>query len=101
MPNQKGGKNIMKSLTGTKTAKNLLTAFAGESQARGRYNIYASVADKEGYKQVRNIFNETADNEKEHAKRLYKYLLAGLDEVPSTIEIQASFPVAQGNTVAN
>lgn len=91
----------MKSLTGTKTAVNLLTAFAGESQARNRYNFYASVADKEGYKQIKNIFNETADNEKEHAKRLYKYLLAGLDEVPATLEIQATFPVAQAETLAN
>ena len=58
----------MKSLKGTKTAENLLKAFAGESQARNRYTYYASVADKEGYKQIRNIFIETADNEKEHAK---------------------------------
>ncbi|MGI6658144.1 MAG: rubrerythrin [Dethiobacteraceae bacterium] len=91
----------MKSLTGTKTAVNLLKAFAGESQARNRYTYYASIADKEGYKQMRNIFIETADNEKEHAKRLWKYLLAGLDELPSFIEIDATFPVAQGDTLAN
>ena len=91
----------MKSLQGTKTAENLLKAFAGESQARNRYTYAASVADKEGYKQIKNIFIETADNEKEHAKRFYKFLLAGLGELPATIEIQASYPIAQGNTLAN
>jgi rubrerythrin len=92
----------MKSLKGTKTAENLLKAFAGESQARNRYTYYASVADKEGYKQIRNIFIETADNEKEHAKRFYKFLLAGFEgELPATIEINASYPVAQGNTLDN
>jgi rubrerythrin len=92
----------MKSLAGTKTAQNLLKAFAGESQARNRYTYYASVADKEGYKQIKNIFIETADNEKEHAKRFYKFLLAGLkEEIPATIEITADFPVAQGSTLDN
>lgn len=89
-------------LKGTKTAVNLMKAFAGESQARNRYTFYASVADKEGFKQIKNIFIETADNEKEHAKRFYKFLLAGLkDELPATIEIESSFPVAQGNTLEN
>lgn len=89
-------------LKGTKTAENLLKAFAGESQARNRYTYYASIADKEGYKQIRNIFIETADNEKEHAKRFYKFLLEGLkDELPTAIEINASYPVAQGNTLDN
>lgn len=79
-----------------------MKSFAGESQARNRYTYYASVADKEGYKQIRNIFIETADNEKEHAKRFYKFLLAGLkDELPASINIEASFPVAQGNTLDN
>ncbi|MDD2574619.1 MAG: rubrerythrin family protein [Bacillota bacterium] len=92
----------MKNLKGTKTAENLMKAFAGESQARNRYTYYASVADKEGYKQIRNIFIETADNEKEHAKRFYKFLLAGFEsELPETIEITAGFPVAQGNTLDN
>lgn len=92
----------MKSLQGTKTAQNLLQAFAGESQARNRYTFYASVADKEGYKQMKNIFIETADNEKEHAKRFYKFLLEGLKEhLPTAVEITASFPVAQGNTLEN
>lgn len=92
----------MESLKGTKTAENLMKAFAGESQARNRYTYWASVADKEGYKQIKNIFIETADNEKEHAKRFYKFLLAGFEgELPATIEIDASFPVAQGNTLDN
>ncbi|KPU45414.1 rubrerythrin-1 [Oxobacter pfennigii] len=92
----------MNSLKGTKTAENLLKAFAGESQARNRYTFYASVADKEGYKQIKNIFIETADNEKEHAKRFYKFLLEGFQgELPQEIEITASFPVAQTTTVEN
>ena len=92
----------MNRLKGTKTAENLLKAFAGESQARNRYTYYASVADKEGYKQIKNFFNETADNEKEHAKRFYKFLLEGFQgELPVTVEIQAAFPVAQGTTLDN
>ncbi len=92
----------MTSLKGTKTAENLLKSFAGESQARNRYTYYASVADKEGYKQMRNIFIETADNEKEHAKRFYKFLIEGLQgELPAMIEITAEYPVAQGNTFDN
>jgi len=92
----------MKNLKGTRTAQNLLKAFAGESQARNRYTYFASAADKEGYKQIRNIFIETADNEKEHAKRFYKFLLEGFkDEIPTAIEINAAYPVAQGNTLDN
>lgn len=92
----------MKSLKGTKTAENLLKSFAGESQARMRYNYYASLADQEGYQQIKNIFNETADNEKEHAKRFWKLLLAGLaGELPATIEINAGYPVAQQTTLDN
>ncbi|HHV95968.1 MAG TPA: rubrerythrin family protein [Clostridiaceae bacterium] len=92
----------MKSLKGTKTAENLLKSFAGESQARMRYTIYASIADKEGYKQIKNIFLETADNEKEHAKRFYNFLVEGLkDELPTSIEINAGYPVAKGNTLDN
>jgi rubrerythrin len=92
----------MKALKGTKTAENLLKSFAGESQARNRYTFYASVADKEGFKQIKNIFVETADNEKEHAKRFYKFLLEGLEgELPATIEITAGYPVAQGKTLDN
>lgn len=92
----------MSNLKGTKTAENLLKAFAGESQARNRYTFYASVADKEGYKQIKNIFIETADNEKEHAKRFYKFLLEGLkEELPTSVEINAGYPVAQGTTLDN
>lgn len=92
----------MKSLKGTKTAENLLKSFAGESQARNRYTFYASVADKEGYKQIRNIFIETADNEKEHAKRFWKLLLEGFEgEQPATVGITAGYPVAQGTTLEN
>lgn len=61
-------------LKGSRTEGNLKTAFAGESQARNKYTYYASVAKKEGYEQIANIFIETADNEKEHAKRLFKFL---------------------------
>ncbi len=64
----------MKDLKGTKTEKNLWEAFAGESQARNKYTYYASVAKKEGYEQIAAIFQETADNEKEHAKRAFKFL---------------------------
>ena len=71
-------------LKGTKTEKNLLEAFAGESQARNKYTYFASKAKKEGYEQIAAIFLETAENEKEHAKMWFKYL--NNDEVPSTIE---------------
>jgi rubrerythrin len=89
----------MKSLKGTKTAENLMKAFAGESQARTRYTYYASQAKKEGYVQISNTFIETADNEKEHAKRFYKFLNESLNG--ETVEINASFPVALGDTKAN
>lgn len=92
----------MKSLKGTRTAVNLMQSFAGESQARNRYTFYASVADKEGFKQIKNIFIETADNEKEHAKRFYNFLLEGFKrELPTVIDITAGFPVAKGNTLDN
>jgi rubrerythrin len=73
-------------LKGTQTEKNLLAAFAGESQARNRYTYFASQAKKEGYEQIRAIFLETADNEKEHAKRLFKFLEGG------EVEITAAYP---------
>jgi rubrerythrin len=66
-----------KSLKGTETEKNLLKAFAGESQARNRYTYFASAAKKEGFEQICNIFTETAENEKEHAKVFFKYLEGG------------------------
>src|SRR5512146_3206276 len=63
---------------GSKTEKNLLAAFAGESQARNRYTYFASTAKKEGYEQIAAIFLETAENEKEHAKRFFKFLEGGM-----------------------
>ena len=75
-----------KSVKGTQTEKNLLTSFAGESQARMRYTYFASVAKKEGYEQIAAIFTETADQEKEHAKRMFKWLEGGM------VEITASYP---------
>lgn len=89
----------MKSLKGTKTAENLMKAFAGESQARNRYTYYASTAKKEGYVQISNIFAETADNEKEHAKRFMKFLKESLNG--EAIEINASYPAALGDTKFN
>ena len=81
---------------GSQTEKNLLTAFAGESQARNRYTYYASQAKKEGFVQISGIFEETANQEKEHAKRLFKFLEGG------DLEIQASFPAGViGKTVEN
>lgn len=86
----------MKSLKGTQTEINILTAFAGESQARNRYAYFASKAKKEGYVQIANIFQETAENEKEHAKRLFKFLEGG------EVEISASFPAGIiGSTAEN
>ena len=76
----------MADLKGTQTEKNLLAAFAGESQARNRYTYFASAAKKEGYVQISDIFTETADQEKEHAKRLFKLLEGG------EIEITGAFP---------
>ena len=76
----------MKRLKGTKTEKNLLKAFAGESLARNRYTYFASQARKDGYEQIAGIFLETADNEKEHAKRLFKFLEGG------GVEITAVYP---------
>ena len=84
----------MKSLKGTRTEKNLLTSFAGESQARNRYTFFASAAKKEGYEQIAAIFTETADQEKEHAKRMFKYLEGGC------VEITASFPAGVIGTTA-
>jgi len=82
----------MKNLKGSKTEKNLMEAFAGESQARNKYTYYASVAKKEGYEQIAAIFEETANNEKEHAKMWFKELHGGA--VPETIENLAD--AAQG-----
>ena len=86
----------MAKLSGTKTEKNILTAFAGESQARNRYNFFASKAKKEGYVQIQSIFDETAAQEKEHAKRLFKLLEGG------EVEVSAAFPAGIiGDTASN
>ena len=86
----------MASIKGTRTEKNLLHSFAGESQARNRYDFFAGVAKKEGLVQISKIFEETALQEKEHAKRFFKYLEGG------TVEITAGFPAGViGNTLEN
>jgi len=84
----------MKSIKGTKTEKNLLDAFAGESQARNRYNFFASAAKKEGFEQIAGVFEETASQEKEHAKRFFKFLEGGM------VEITASYPAGMIGTTA-
>jgi len=86
----------MASLKGTRTEKNILTAFAGESQARNRYTYFASQAKKEGYVQIAAVFEETANQEKEHAKRLFKFLEGG------EVEITGAFPAGKiGTTLEN
>ena len=85
-----------KSIKGTQTEKNLCTSFAGESQARNRYTFFASAAKKEGYEQIAAIFTETAEQEKEHAKRMFKWLEGGM------VEISAAFPAGViGTTLDN
>src|SRR5512141_2212591 len=84
----------MADLKGTKTEKNLQEAFAGESQARNRYTYFASVAKKEGYEQMAALFLETAENEKEHAKRFFKFLEGGM------VEFTAAFPAGIIGTTA-
>jgi len=85
-----------KSLKGTQTEQNLLKSFAGESQARNRYEFFASVAKKEGYEQISAIFMETSNQEKEHAKRFFKFLEGGMTE------ITASYPAGIiGTTIEN
>ena len=85
-----------KSIKGTRTEQNLLKSFAGESQARSRYTFFASVAKKEGYEQVAGVFLETAEQEKEHAKRFFKFLEGGM------VEITASYPAGIiGTTIEN
>jgi rubrerythrin len=86
----------MASIKGTRSEKNLLAAFAGESQARNRYTYYSSVARKEGYRQIEALFLETAENEREHAKRFFKFLEGGMTEITAT------FPAGIiGSTVEN
>lgn len=87
---------MAKSIKGTQTEKNLLTSFAGESQARNRYTFFASAAKKEGFEQIAAIFLETAEQEKEHAKRMFKFLEGG------NVEITASYPAGViGRTIDN
>jgi rubrerythrin len=86
----------MPSLRGTQTEKNILTAFAGESQARNRYTCFAEAAAREGFEQISRIFAETADQEREHAKRLFKFLEGG------AVTIDAAYPAGViGNTAEN
>ena len=85
-----------KSIKGTRTEQNLLKSFAGESQARSRYTFFASTAKKEGYEQIAGVFMETAEQEKEHAKRFFKFLEGGM------LEITASYPAGKiGTTMEN
>ena len=84
----------MASLKGTKTEHNLLASFAGESQARNRYSYFSSQAKKEGFEQISWIFSDTADNEKEHAKRFFKFLEGGM------VEITAAYPAGVIGTTA-
>ncbi len=85
-----------KSIKGTKTEQNLLASFAGESQARSRYTMFAKIAKKEGYEQIAAIFTETAENELEHAKRFFRFLEGGM------AEITATFPAGiEGTTMEN
>lgn len=84
----------MKSLKGSQTEKNVLTAFAGESQARNRYTYFASQARKDGFVQISNIFSETADQEREHAKRFFNFLEGG------EAEVAAAFPAGKVGSVA-
>lgn len=81
-------------IKGTKTEQNLLKSFAGESQARSRYTFFASVAKKEGFEQIAGVFMETAEQEKEHAKRFFKFLEGGM------VEITASYPAGVIGTTA-
>ena len=85
----------MPNLKGTQTEKNLLKAFAGESQARNRYTYFASAARKEGYVQIADIFEETANQEREHAKRFFEFLEGGV------VEITASFPAPPCGSVTS
>jgi len=91
----------MKNLKGTKTAENLMKAFAGECQARTKYTYYSSQAKKDGYVQISNIFMETAENEKEHAKRFLKHLLEDENLQGDAININAAYGIGLSDTIAN
>lgn len=85
----------------SKTMHNLMNSFAGESQARNRYTYFAGIARKAGYEQIAWIFDETADNEKVHAKIFFKHLVNYLGEEPTIVDVQASYPVVLGDTLVN
>lgn len=89
----------MKSLVGSRTADNLAKAFAGESQARNRYTYYAGIARKEGHMHIAAIFEETADNERAHAKVFFNLLTEGLGK--AHIKVDADYPIGVGNTLEN
>ncbi|MBN1328782.1 MAG: rubrerythrin family protein [Candidatus Heimdallarchaeota archaeon] len=86
---------MSKSIKGTETEKNLLKAFAGESQARNRYTMYSKIAKKEGFVHISNIFLETADNEYQHAKQFFNFLEGGM------VEFTAAYPTDIGTTKEN
>lgn len=89
----------MKSLQGSETAKNLAKAFAGESQARNRYTFYSKVAENEGHMQIANVFLETADDERAHAKVFFDLLVKGLGK--SQIQVDADYPIGFEDTLKN
>jgi len=84
---------------GSKTMQNLMNSFAGESQARNRYTFFSSVARKAGFQQIAEIFEDTANNEKEHAKLFYKHLAKNLGE--AVVDVNATYPVILGDTLAH
>lgn len=89
----------MKSLSGSQTGENLAKAFAGESQARNRYTFYSKVAEKEGHIQVANVFTETADNERAHARIFFDLLIQGYGK--TNIKVNADYPIGYGTTIDN
>jgi rubrerythrin len=94
---------MAKTLKGTKTLDNLIASFAGESQARNRYTFSASIAAKEGYKQIEELFLETAENERMHGKRFYDHIIENLDAKEVTVLTlkENSYPFSLGNTLQN
>lgn len=92
----------MKNLKGTKTLQNLVNSFAGESQARNRYSMYAKTSEKEGLDQISSIFLETADNERLHAKSFYQHIVEGLgNKEPVMLNVNADYPFFLGTTLEN
>jgi rubrerythrin len=92
----------MKNLKDTKTLQNLVNAFAGESQARNRYSMYATAAEKEGFEQIAALFLETADNERLHAKSFFKHIVEGLGNKEAVkLKVNADYPFLLGTTLEN